>query len=119
MVSVIGPRARSLLLAGVAVATALLLSLFLSEIAHIRLPVYAHIHLYAAIFLATRIGGLLAGIAATVLALIFADFFLTEPLYVLFPIYDFPDYVTFSLAAGGSIWVGHLGRRMSDAGRRR
>ena len=119
MVSVIGSRARSLLLAGVALATALLLSLFLSEIAHIRLPVYAHIHLYAGIFLATRIGGLLAGIAATVLALIFADFFLTEPLYALFPIYDFPDYVTFSLAAGGAIWVGYMARRMTHAPQRR
>jgi K+-sensing histidine kinase KdpD len=116
---IVGPRARSLLLAGGVVAAALLLSLFLSEIAHIRVPVYAHVHLYVAIFLATRIGGLLVGIAASVLTLVFTDFFLTQPLYVLFPIYDLPDYATFSLAAGGAIWIGYLGRRMSDARQRR
>ncbi len=113
MASVIRPRARSLLLAGGAVAAALLVSLFLSEIAHIRLPVYAHIHLYGAIFLATRTGGLLVGIAGLVLTLVFSDFFLTEPLYTLFPIYDLPDYVTFSLAAGAAMWVGHVGRKMA------
>src|SRR3954462_885798 len=117
MVSVTG-RPLSLLLAGLAVSAALLVSVFLSEIADIRLPVYAHIHLYAAIVLATRIGGSLAGIAATVLALVFSDFFLTEPRYVLLPIYDFPDYVTFSFAAGGAILVGYVARRMTDAPQR-
>ena len=106
-------------MAGGVVAAALLLSLFLSEIAHIRLPVYAHIQLFVAIFLATRIGGLLAGTAAMVLALVFSDFFLTDPLYVLFPIYDLPDYATFSLAAAGAIWIGYLGRKMSAARQRR
>ena len=109
------PRPQSLFLAGGAVGVALLLSLLLSEIAHIRLLVYAHVHLYAAIFLATRTGGLLVGIAALVLTLVFSDFFLTEPLYVLFPIYDLPDYVTFSLVGIGAIWIGYLGRRMSSA----
>ena len=41
-----------------------MLSLFLSEIAHIRLPVYVHVHLYAAIFAATRIAGVVVGIIA-------------------------------------------------------
>jgi hypothetical protein len=39
-----------------------MLSLFLSEIAHIRLPVYVHVH--AAIFAATRIAGVVVGIIA-------------------------------------------------------
>jgi K+-sensing histidine kinase KdpD len=92
-----------------------MLSLFLSEIAHIRLPVYLHVHLYAAIFAATRIAGVVVGIIALGLTLVFSDYFLTEPVYELFPIYDLPDYVTFSLAAAGAIWIGYLGRKMADS----
>jgi K+-sensing histidine kinase KdpD len=114
-----GPSpARSLFLASGAVAAALLLSLFLSEVAHIRPPVYAQVHLYGAIFAAARIGGLQAGLAAFVLALGLSDYFLTEPLYQLFTIDDLPDFLTFGLAAGGSVWIGYLGRRMAE-GRQR
>jgi K+-sensing histidine kinase KdpD len=112
----IGPwLPRSLLVGGVIVA-GLTLSLILSEVVHTQLPVYAHVHLYGAIFLATRVGGLVSGIASFIFILVFSDFFLTQPVHVLFPIYDMPDYVTFSFAAAGSIWIGFLGRKMA-AGR--
>lgn len=106
--------ARSLCLAGGAVVVAVVLSLFLSAILHVRLPVYAHVHLYGAILIATHFGGLLSGIAAFVLAFLLADFFLTEPLYVLFPVEDLPDFATFSIAAGGVIWIGYLGRKIAN-----
>jgi len=96
------------------VAAALLLSLSLSEVAHIRPPVYAQVHLYGAIFAAARIGGLQAGLAALMLALGLSDYFLTEPLHQLFMIDDLPDFLTFGLAAGGSVWIGCLGRRMAE-----
>ena len=98
---------------GCVIVGGLLLSLILSEIAQLQLPVYTHVHLYGAIFLATRLAGLVSGIAAFMLIVFFSDFFLTEPVHVLFPIYDMPDYVTFSFAASGSIWIGYLGRKMS------
>lgn len=110
------PFLRASILALGAVLAALLLSLFLWDIAHIRLPVYAQLHLYGAIFLATRIGGIRSGIVAFVLALGVSDFFLTEPRYELFTIDDLPDFLTFGLAGGGSLWIGHLGRRISEAG---
>jgi hypothetical protein len=52
------------------------------------------------------------------LALGLSDYFLTEPLYQLFTIDDLPDFLTFGLAAGGSVWIGYLGRRMAE-GRQR
>lgn len=104
---------RSLCVATGAVAAALLLSLFLSKIAHLPLPVSALVPFYVAIFFAARIRGLPAGIAALVLALGASDFFLAEPLYVLFPIYDMPDFLAFALAAAGSLGVGYLGRKLA------
>ena len=66
---------RTLCLAGGTVVIAVMLSLLLSGIAHIRLPVYAQLHLYGAIFVATRFGGLQSGIVAFVLAFLLAAFF--------------------------------------------
>lgn len=96
-----------------AVFAALLLSLLLWDIAHVRLPVYAQVHLYAAIFVAARIGGLRSGLTAFALTLAIADFFLTEPRYELFTIDDLPDFLTFSMAGSGSIWIGYLGRKIA------
>ena len=107
-------RARSLSLAAGIVVIAVVLSLLLSGITHIRLPVHAQVHLYGAIFVATRFGGLQAGIAAFVLAFLLADFFLTEPLYVLLTVEDLPDFFTFSLAAGCAIWIGYM-RKLAGA----
>ena len=104
---------RSLGVATGAVAAALLLSLFLSQIAHFPLPVSALVPFYVAIFFAARVRGLPSGIAALVLALGASDFFLAEPLYVLFPIYDMPDFLAFALAAAGSLGVGYLGRKLA------
>ena len=103
----------SLFLAAGAVLAALLVSLFLSQIVHIPLPVSAQVPFYVAIFIAARVRGLLAGIAAFGLALGVSDFFLAEPLYVLLPIYDVPEFFTFGLAAAGSIAVGLLGRKLA------
>ena len=94
-------RRLSLVLAAGVVAAALLVSLFLSEIAHVRLPVHAQIPLYLASFAAARIGGLTAGIIAFGLALGVAAFFLAEPVYD-FRIDDLPDFVVFALATGGA-----------------
>lgn len=104
---------RSLCVATGAVAAALLLSLFLSQVAHLPLPVSALVPFYVAIFFAARVRGLPAGIAAFWLALGASDFFLAEPLYVLFPIYDMPDFLAFVLAAAGSLGVGYLGRKLA------
>jgi len=76
-----GSLPRSLYVATGGVVAALLLSLFLSRVAHFPLPVSAQVPFYIAIFLAARTGGLLAGIAAFALALGASDFFLTEPIY--------------------------------------
>jgi K+-sensing histidine kinase KdpD len=105
---------RSLSVATGAVTAALLLSLFLSHVAHLPLPVSAQVPFYLAVFIATRIRGLLAGIAALVLALGASDFFLAEPLYELLPIYDMPDFLAFGLAASGSLGVGYLGRKLAS-----
>ena len=104
---------RSLGVATGAVAAALLLSLFLSHVAHLPLPVSAQVPFYLAIFIAARLRGLLAGIAALLLALGVSDFFVAEPLYVLLPIYDMPDFLVFGLAAAGSLGVGYLGRKLA------
>jgi K+-sensing histidine kinase KdpD len=105
---------RLLLLAAGPVAAALMLSLFLSEIVHLHLPVYAQIHLYGAIFISARIGGLRSGLAGFGLALLVSDLLLTEPLYQLFVIDDLPDFIVFGLAAAGAIWIGCLGRKLAD-----
>ena len=103
----------SLFLAAGVVLAALLVSLFLSQIVHIPLPVSAQVPFYVAIFIAARVRGLLAGIAAFGLALGVSDFFLSEPLYVLLPIYDVPEFFTFGLAGAGSLAVGFLGRKLA------
>jgi K+-sensing histidine kinase KdpD len=108
-----GSLPRSLYVATGGVVAALLLSLFLSRVAHFPLPVSAQVPFYIAIFLAARTGGLLAGIAAFALALGASDFFLTEPIYDPFVVYDIPDFLAFGLAAGGSVAVGLLGRKMA------
>jgi len=104
-------------LAAVAVAAALLLSVLLSETLQ-PLPIYAQMHLYAAIFIAARFGGLWSGVIAFAFALVLSDYFLIEPLHKLAPIYDLPDFVTFSLAAAGSIWIGCLGRNLAEERKR-
>jgi K+-sensing histidine kinase KdpD len=108
-----GSLSRSLCIATGGVVAALLLSLFLSRVAHFPLPVSAQVPFYVAIFLAARTGGLLAGIAAFALALGASDFFLTEPIYDPFVVYDIPDFLAFGLAAAGSVAVGLLGRKMA------
>ena|SRR5215469_7596900 len=105
---------RSLLLAAGPVVAALMLSLLLSGLAHLHLPIYAQVHLYGAIFISARIGGLRSGLAAFGLALLASDLLLTEPLYQLLVIDDLPDFVVFGLAAAGAIWIGCLGRNLAD-----
>jgi K+-sensing histidine kinase KdpD len=112
------PVAASLFLAAGAVLAALLMSLFLSQIVHVPFPVSAQVPFYVAIFVATRIRGLVSGIAALVLALGASDFFLAEPLYELLPIYDVPEFFTFGLAAAGSLGVGLLGRKLAGRAQR-